>query len=212
MGTPLREGPVRPLPAMAAGGCDGGSNWSRAPGKCRQSRWVGSTSGGICPSLRSGYPGAALYSLSEPTAWPPALRAESEIPPPAFGRPPPFLKGGFWHPTQGGKRQPRVRREQRAGWGGVAPAGSQFPSPFGLRKLKSPPEGRGAHGGTGPPVRADLPRRGGPSAEGPRPLHPPLEGCRPARGPGGLPGRSLSLSLGRESEARTSGATGVILE
>ena len=78
-----------------------------------------------------------------------------------------------------------------------------------LRKLKSPPEGRGAHGGTGPPVRADLPRRGGPSAEGPRPLHPPLEGCRPARGPGGLPGRSLSLSLGRESEARTSGATGV---
>ena len=93
--------------------------------------------------------------------------------------------------------------------GGVAPAGAQFPSPFGLRKLKSPPEGRGAHGGTGPPVRADLPRRGGPSAEGPRPLHPPLEACRPARGPGGLPGRSLSLSLGRESEARTSGATGV---
>ena len=40
--------------------------------------------------------------------------------------------------------------------------------------------------------------------------HPPLEGCRPARGPGGLPGRSLSLSLGRESEARTSGPTGVI--
>ena len=39
--------------------------------------------------------------------------------------------------------------------------------------------------------------------------HPPLDGCRPARGPGGLPGRSLSLSLGRESEARTSGATGV---
>ena len=92
------------------------------------------------------------------------------------------------------------------------PASSQFPSPSGLRKLKSPPEGRGAHGGTGPPVRADLPRRGGPSAEGPRPLHPPLDGCRPARGPGGLPGRSLSLSLGRESEARTSGATGVLLE
>ena len=42
--------------------------------------------------------------------------------------------------------------------------------------------------------------------------HPPLDGCRPARGPGGLPGRSLSLSLGRESEARTSGATGVLLE
>ena len=41
-----------------------------------------------------------------------------------------------------------------------------------LRKLISPPEGRGAHGGTGPPVRADLPRRGGPSAEGPRPLPP----------------------------------------
>ena len=39
--------------------------------------------------------------------------------------------------------------------------------------------------------------------------HPPLDGCRPARGPGGLPGRSLSLSLGRESEARTSGPTGV---
>ena len=58
-------------------------------------RWVGSTSGGICPSLRSGFPGAALYSLTVPTAWPPALRAESEIPPPAFGRPPPFLKGGF---------------------------------------------------------------------------------------------------------------------
>ena len=95
----------------------------------------------------------------------------------------------------GGQGQPRFRREQRAGWGGVAPAGSQFPSPSGLRKLKSPPEGRGAHGGTGPPVRADLPRRGGPSAEGPRPL---------------LPGRSLSLSLGRESEARTSGPTGVI--
>ena len=36
LGTPLREGPVRPLPAMAAGGCDNGSNWSRAPGKCRQ--------------------------------------------------------------------------------------------------------------------------------------------------------------------------------
>ena len=43
----------------------------------------------------SGFPWAALYSLSEPTAWPPALRAESEIPPPAFGRPPPFLKGGL---------------------------------------------------------------------------------------------------------------------
>ena len=42
--------------------------------------------------------------------------------------------------------------------------------------------------------------------------HPPLDGCRPARGSGGLPGRSLSLSLGRESEARTSGATGVIPE
>ena len=40
--------------------------------------------------------------------------------------------------------------------------------------------------------------------------HPPLEGCRLARGPGGLPGRSLSLSLGRESEARTPGATEVI--
>ena len=70
---------------------------------------------------------------------------------------------------------------------------------FALRaaEIEIPPEGRGAHGGTGPPVRADLPRRGGPSAEGPRPL---------------LPGRSLSLSLGRESEARTSGATGVIPE
>ena len=42
--------------------------------------------------------------------------------------------------------------------------------------------------------------------------HPPLEGCRPARGPGGLPGRSLSLSLGRESDARGRAATGVILE
>ena len=36
LGTPLREGPVRPLPAMAAGGCEGASYWSRAPGKCRQ--------------------------------------------------------------------------------------------------------------------------------------------------------------------------------
>ena len=57
-------------------------------------RWVGSTGGGICPSLRSGFPWASLYSLSVPPAWPPALRAESEIPPPAFGRPPPFRKGG----------------------------------------------------------------------------------------------------------------------
>ena len=40
-------------------------------------------------------PGASFYRLSVPTAWPPALRAESEIPPPAFGRPPPFLKGGL---------------------------------------------------------------------------------------------------------------------
>ena len=54
-----------------------------------------------------------------------------------------------------------------------------------LRKLKSPPEGRGAHGGTGPPVRADLPRRGGPSAEGPRPL-PPFRKGGGAEGPGGF--------------------------
>ena len=32
----------------------------------------------------------------------------------------------FPTPYPGGKRQPRFRREQRAGWGGVAPAGSQF--------------------------------------------------------------------------------------
>ena len=77
-------------------------------------RWVGSTSGGICPSLRSGYPWAALYSLSEPTAWPPALRAESEIPPPAFGRPPPFLKGGFiLSRGQKGSLEP-LRNEWRA--------------------------------------------------------------------------------------------------
>ena len=43
----------------------------------------------------SGFPEASLYSLSVPTAWPPALRAESEIPPPAYGRQPPFPKGGL---------------------------------------------------------------------------------------------------------------------
>ena len=161
-------------------------------------RWVGSTSGGICPSLRSGFPWASFYSLSEPTAWPPALRAESEIPPPAFGRPPPFLKGGLGatdpKPTQGGNVSP----EPATTSGGLGRGGPRRHTiSFALRaaEIEIPPEGRGAHGGTGPSVRADLPRRGGPSAEGPRPL---------------LPGRSLSLSLGRESEARGRAATGVI--
>ena len=177
---------------MAAGGCDGGSNWSRAPGKCRQSRWVGSTCGGIFTSLRSGYPWAALYSLSEPPAWPPALRAESEIPP-GPSAPPPFLKGGLGatdpQPIQGaGSAQNRPRPV--AGW-----ADAPLPGPA-------------AQGAPILPGGQWRPGFGRESSGRPG-RHPPLDGCRPARGPGGLPGRSLSLSLGRESEARTSAPTGV---
>ena len=90
--------------------------------------------------------------------------------------------------------------------------------PFGL-KVKSPrafgpaPLPEGGLGAADPHptqgvAEAQIPLR----TAGGTGRHPPLEGCRPARGPGGLPGRSLSLSLGRESEARTSGATGVIPE
>ena len=194
MGTPLREGPVRPLPAMAAGGCDGASYWSRAPGKCRQ---TGGEEVRVAAFAPSGFPWAALYSLSEPTAWPPALRAEREIPPPAFGRPPPFLKGGPW-----GDRPASYPGAQEAAWNRCETSGGPgCRAPHGNCVLGRTRSTRG-------PVEARTP----PRTAGGTGRHPPLDGCRPARGPGGLPGRSLSLSLGRESEARTSGATGVLLE
>ena len=105
------------------------------------------------------------------------------------------FQAAFWAPFPtpypGGKRQPRFRREQRAGW-----ADAPLPGPA-VQGAPILPGGQWRPGfgreSSGRPGR-----------------HPPLEGCRPARGPGGLPGRSLSLSLGRESEARTSGPTGVI--
>ena len=99
----------------------------------------------------------------------------------------------FPHPAQGGNVSPdSAANSGRAG-------------------LTPPPHGSSALGrtcSTRGPVEARIPPRtaGGPGR------HPPLDGCRPARGPGGLPGRSLSLSLGRESEARGRAATGVLLE
>ena len=104
------------------------------------------------------------------------------------------FQAAFWAPFPtpypGGQGQPRFRREQRAGW-----ADAPLPSPA-VQGAPILPGGQWRPGfgreSSGRPGR-----------------HPPLDGCRPARGPGGLPGRSLSLSLGRESEARTSGATGV---
>ena len=97
-------------------------------------RWVGSTCGGICPSLRSGFPRASFYSLSEPTAWPPALRAESEIPPPASGRPPPFPKGGLGATDYILSRGPKGSLEP-AGWPPLArksfqPSAFRILSPF----------------------------------------------------------------------------------
>ena len=108
-------------------------------------------------------------------------------------------EGVFPHPIQGvASAQIPPRTAGGLGRGGprIPPCGRErgLESPTGafitfvtaqLRKLKSPPEGRGAHGGTGPPVRADLPRRGGPSAEGPRPL-PPFRKGGGAEGPGGF--------------------------
>ena len=73
---------------------------------------------------------------------------------------------------------------------------------------RSPPPWPNGAGSANPP-RGPMEARTPPRTAGGPGRHPPLDGCRPARGPGGLPGRSLSLSLGRESEARTSGATGV---
>ena len=98
----------------------------------------------------------------------------------------------------GGQGQPRFRREQRAGRGGVAPASlpavgnvaskappglssrsgpasSQFPSPSGLRKLKSPPGGQGGTWGDwspreGRPAPKGRAFRRRPSALAPRPL------------------------------------------
>ena len=74
--------------------------------------------------------------------------------------------------------------------------------------LTPPPWSSGA--GSANPTRGPVEARTPPRTAGGPGRHPPLDGCRPARGSGGLPGRSLSLSLGRESEARTSGPTGVI--
>ena len=109
---------------------------------------------------------------------------------PSAGRSP-SRRGAPSYP--GGQGQPRFRREQRAGW-----ADAPLPGPA-------------AQGAPILPGGQWRPGFGRESSGRPG-RHPPLDGCRPARGPGGLPGRSLSLSLGRESEARTSGATGVLLE
>ena len=102
----LTGGPVPPCAPLPSGGINlrnGVEQIVRPPGlPGPPNRRVGSTGGGICPSLRSGFPWASLYSLSVPTAWLPALRAESEIPPPAFGRPPPFRKGGGLPEAGGG--------------------------------------------------------------------------------------------------------------
>ena len=141
------------------------------------------------PSLRTP-PGKAVGSSAR--RW--ASRGARQPGPPLDSQ---RFQAAFWAPfptpQPGGKRQPRFRREQRAGW-----ADAPLPGPA-VQGAPILPGGQWRPGfgreSSGRPGR-----------------HPPLEGCRPARGPGGLPGRSLSLSLGRESEARTSGATGVILE
>ena len=76
------------------------------------------------------------------------------------------------HPTQG-VASAQIPPRTAGGLGRGGPR--RLAISFALRaaEIEIPPEGRGAHGGTGPPVRADLPRRGGPSAEGPRPRGAP---------------------------------------
>ena len=132
-----------------------------------------------------------VFQSQPPGRQPFGLKVKS---PRAFG-PAPLPEGGPWgnrpKAYPGGKRQPRFRREQRAGW------------------ADAPLPGAAAQGAPILPGGQWRPGFGRESSGRPG-RHPPLDGCRPARGPGGLPGRSLSLSLGRESEARTSGATGVI--
>ena len=134
-----------------------------------------------------------VFQSQPPGRQPFGLKVKS---PRAFG-PAPLPEGGPWgnrlHPIQGPKRQPGTVHETSGGPGCRAPHECS---------------GAGSANPTRGPVEARTPPR---SAGGPG-RHPPLEGCRLARGPGGLPGRSLSLSLGRESDARTSGATGVIPE
>ena len=114
-----------------------------------------------------------------------ALRERKACAPRSLG-----FRRRFLTPYPGGQGQPRFRREQRAGW-----ADAPLPGPA-------------AQGAPILPGGQWRPGFGRESSGRPG-RHPPLEGCRLARGPGGLPGRSLSLSLGRESEARTSGSTGV---
>ena len=89
------------------------------PRQMPPNRWVGSTCGGICPSLRSGFPRASLYRLPVPTAWPPALRAESRIPPGLRPRPP-SRRGALGRQAPSPPRGPveariRPRIERQAG-------------------------------------------------------------------------------------------------
>ena len=196
----------------------------------------------------SGFPEASLYRLSVPTAWPPALRAESEIPPGLRPRPP-SRRGALGRQTTsypGAQKAAwnRPRNQWRARLPG--PSGSLSPRRTAHSFTRGRAEAR---------IRPRIERQAGPT--------PPCTACRlrggrgpprsifghfllikkvATRGSGfcltnsqtetlpmaqskSIPAQraeqkrkearrspSLSLSLGRESEARGRAATGVLLE
>ncbi len=72
---------------------------SHVPRQMPPNRWVGSTYGGICPSLRSGVPeGVILQSFRAKSRLAASPSAESEIPP-ASEQAAPFLKGALGRQT-----------------------------------------------------------------------------------------------------------------
>ena len=141
-------------------------------------------------------PWAALYRLPVPTAWPPALRAESGIPPPASGRPPPFPKGGLGATDYSLSRGPKGSLEP-AGWPPLARKSFQ-PSAFRILSPFPVPVAYSESGAQPSAIQALLSRTRlrAPARPGCR---APREARRFAEPPTALPGGERRLGTGRET-------------